>query len=76
MTLPTNGDFENRELSIEELDAIAAGGWLSDALHYVEHKAAVGFSWLGSHMMEVANTVYQYWQQRSAPPSTTTVNRR
>jgi hypothetical protein len=37
MTLPTNDDFSTRELSIEELDAVAAGsiwgsifGFLSD----------------------------------------------
>jgi hypothetical protein len=43
MTLPTDNDFSNRELSIEELDTIAAGGlwgWIkheaSSALHWVE----------------------------------------
>ena len=29
MTLPDNADFANRELSIEELEAIAAGGFWS-----------------------------------------------
>jgi len=29
MALPTNDDFANRELSIEELEAIAAGGFWS-----------------------------------------------
>ena len=51
MTLPMNDDFAIRELSIEELDAIAAAGlisWIkheaSSALNVVENvgKAAVG----------------------------------
>jgi hypothetical protein len=51
MTLPTNNDIANRELSIEELDTIAAAGlisWIkheaSSALHFFEGsgKAAVG----------------------------------
>ena len=35
MTLPTNHDFANCELSIEELEAIAAGWphWLKTAVH-------------------------------------------
>jgi len=43
MALPMNDDVSNRELSINELDAIAAGslwGWfkkeLGDAAHYLE----------------------------------------
>jgi hypothetical protein len=39
MALPNNDDFANRELSIEELDAIAGGGWFSSAVHWVEHEA-------------------------------------
>jgi hypothetical protein len=43
MTLPTNDDFSNRELSIEELEAIAAGWphWLHSAVNWVEHEASV-----------------------------------
>ena len=33
MTLPTNDDFANCELSIEELEAIAAGGFWSTLKH-------------------------------------------
>jgi hypothetical protein len=51
MNLPTNNAFANRELAIEELEAIAAAGilsWIksgaSSALHFFEGsgKAAVG----------------------------------
>jgi hypothetical protein len=51
MTLPTNDEFANRELSIEELETIAAAGFLSwiksearSALHIIENvgKASVG----------------------------------
>ena len=34
MALPKNDDFSNRELSIEELDAIAAGSIFGDIWHY------------------------------------------
>jgi hypothetical protein len=39
MTLPTNDDFANCELSAEELDAIAAGwpGWVHSAVHGIEN---------------------------------------
>lgn len=39
MNFSTN-DFENRELSIEELDAIAAGGLFGSIWHGIEHAAS------------------------------------
>ena len=39
MALPMNDDFANSELSIDELDAIAGGGWFSHAVHWVKHEA-------------------------------------
>ena len=47
MTLPTNDDFSNCELSVEELEAIAAGWphWLKTVVHdigKVAEYAAVG----------------------------------
>ena len=47
MTLPTN-DFANRELSIEELEAIAAGGFFGDAWNFVKHEASAVAHWAGS----------------------------
>ena len=44
MTLPMNNDFANGELSIDELDAIAGGGWFGHAVHWVEHKAKAIFT--------------------------------
>jgi len=38
MTLPTNDDFANCELSAEELEAIAAGNWFTSAVHWVGHE--------------------------------------
>jgi hypothetical protein len=38
MALPTNDDFANCELSTEELDTIAAGGWFGDAVNWVGHE--------------------------------------
>ena len=40
MNLPTNNDVANRELSIDELDAIAGGsllGWIEDGAKAVAH---------------------------------------
>ena len=45
MTLPTNNDVANRELSIDDLDAIAGGGllgWIEDGAKAVAHGAAAG----------------------------------
>jgi hypothetical protein len=39
MTIPTNDDFANRELSIEELEAIAGGHWWNTAVHWIEHES-------------------------------------
>ena len=75
MKLPSNNDFESRELSIEELEAIAAAGWLSDTWHWVEHKAAQGVELLGNNLMTVVNTIVQSWQKNGSP-GTNTVNRR
>ena len=39
MTLPTNDDFANCELSAEQLDAVAAGwpSWVHSAVHGIEN---------------------------------------
>jgi hypothetical protein len=65
MTLSMNNDFANRELAIDELDAIAAGGWFSSAVHWVSHEAtAVGHDivaadkWVGAEVRKTgANPV-------------------
>ena len=36
MALPTNDELANCELSIEQLDAIAAGGLLGDIGHWIK----------------------------------------
>lgn len=43
MKFPDDAGFENRELSIEELDAIAGGGvW-----GWIKHEAASAAQWVG-----------------------------
>jgi hypothetical protein len=37
MKMMMNDHFANRELSIEELEAIAGGGWFHSFIHGVEH---------------------------------------
>jgi hypothetical protein len=46
MTLQTNVDFPNGELSIEELEAIAAGwpGWVHSAWHGIERAASAVYN--------------------------------
>jgi hypothetical protein len=53
MTLPTNEDFANRELSIEELDAIAAGsiwGWIKHEAGVVVHEIGSAVHWIETHV--------------------------
>jgi hypothetical protein len=48
MTPSMNVDFANCELSIEELEAIAAGGWFSSAVHWVKSEAVAAVHWAES----------------------------
>ena len=50
MTLPTNDDFPTRELSIEELEAIAAGwpSWVHSAVHGLERAESAAVHWIES----------------------------
>jgi hypothetical protein len=50
MTLPTNDDFANRELSIEELDAIAAGGLWG----WIKHEASAAVHWIENHVPHIS----------------------
>ena len=47
MTLPTN-DVANRELSIEELETIAAGNFFGDAWNFAKHEASAVAHWAES----------------------------
>jgi len=52
MTLPTNDEFANRDLSIEELETIAAGWphWVHAIAHFVSKEASAAenalFGWI------------------------------
>jgi hypothetical protein len=46
MTLPANDDFSNRELSIEQLEAIAAGGLWG----WIRHEVIAAVHWVESHV--------------------------
>ena len=63
MTLPTNDDFANRELSIEELEAIAAGwpGWVHSAVHGIEHGASAVVHFLSGPVVTAAANVAQLY---------------
>jgi len=50
MSLAVNADFANHELSIEELEAIAAGwpSWVHDVVHFVKNEASAALHWAES----------------------------
>ena len=53
MTLPTNGDFSNRELSVDELNAVAGGSiW----------------SLIRSELNSIANSVHVIYASKDHPP--------
>jgi len=53
MTLPMNDDFLNRELSVDELEAIAGGSiW----------------SWFKSETYSIANSVHVIYASKDHPP--------
>ena len=56
MNLSTN-DLANRELSIEELEAIAAGNWLGDAVRFVGHEIDKGLHALAGGLASAAGAV-------------------
>jgi hypothetical protein len=45
--------FENRELSIDELDGVAAAGLVS----WIKHEVAAAAKWLGSEFAAAENAV-------------------
>jgi hypothetical protein len=55
-------DFASRELSIEELEAIAAGGWFSSAVHWVKKEVTAAVHWAespkGQSELSAAGTVF------------------
>jgi hypothetical protein len=56
MALPVNDDFANRELSIEELEAIAAGNFLGSALSWVKKEVKAGIKYIEHN--ETAHKVF------------------
>jgi hypothetical protein len=67
MTLPTNDEFSNRELSIEELEAIAAGwpSWVHAAVHFVEHEASVAVH----YALPVVTAIVNYFATHPPGPT-------
>jgi hypothetical protein len=61
MTFQANDNFANRELSIEELETIAAGGWLSSIEHAVEHGVGAALHAIEGVVGSVATTASKLW---------------
>jgi hypothetical protein len=62
MTFQINDDnFANRELSIEELETIAAGGWFSSIEHAVEHGVGAVVGAVESVVGSIASTASKLW---------------
>jgi hypothetical protein len=54
MTLPTNDDFAIRELSVEELEAIAGGGvW-----GWIKHEASAAVHWAESPGLKILENIF------------------
>ena len=62
MALPTNDDFSNHELSIEELEAIAAGFSLSGAWHWIQHEASTVLHRAEPIIAALVRTIEQPWR--------------
>ena len=59
MALPMNDDFANRELSIEELEAVAAGGLFGDILNFVAKETRSIGNFIGHHPWVAGNVTNQ-----------------
>ena len=62
MTLSTNDGFANRELAIEELDTIAAGGLFGDILHGIEHAGDSALHLIEGPGLRYALDVVKYFE--------------
>ena len=58
----TDNDLTNRELSIEELEAIAAGNWLGDAFRWVKHEAVAFANHAESYAKSFVKEALQPWR--------------
>lgn len=68
MALPTNDDYSNRELSIEELEAIAAGFSLGGAWNWVKHEASAAVHWIEGPGLRIAVEIGK-WIGSQKPPT-------
>lgn len=62
MPLPTNDDFSNSELSVEELEAIAAGFSLSGAWHWIKHEASTVLHYAEPVIAAFVKTIEPPWK--------------
>jgi hypothetical protein len=53
MKRPDDTGFENRELSIDELDGVAGGGLFG----WIKHEVVAAAKWLGSEFAKAENAV-------------------
>ena len=60
MALPTNDDFANCELSIDELEAIAAGNWLGDAFRYVKKEISSAVHWVEGPFVKAVGQILSH----------------
>ena len=68
----TKTDLNGRELSTEELDAIAAGGIFGDIWHGIEHAASATWHWIEGPGLRIAGEIVKYIEQH--PPTTSGTN--
>jgi len=70
MTLPANDDFANRALSIEELEAIAAGwpSWVHDVVHFVKNEASAVAHWIEGPGLKILEKILTPGPGPHTPP--------
>jgi hypothetical protein len=64
----TNNDLMCRELSVEELESIAAGGFWGSLLHAIEHDVSVVVNTVRHPIAAIERSVVNYFKNPTLTP--------
>jgi len=65
MTLPTNDDFANRELSIDQLETIAAGGLWG----WIKSETRSALNWIEGPALKIAGEIIHVLEGQTGGPT-------